>query len=861
MKLRGKTLLIVSVTLICLIGLLYIVSRQVLMLGFAKVEQENTERNVERTLDAFAENYNNLGIKVADWAKWDDTYEFISDKNKGYIESNLNDASIGDLKLNYMFFINTAGAIVFCRGYDPQKEEGYEPSETLKSFILKDSLLTRHKREDAVVTGIDLSPKGPLLIASRPITTSEGKGPIRGAVLFARYLDKAEIGRMAQLTHLSTNVVPCASEEIPIDMAHIAPLLNEKHPIATQPLTPDTVAGYALMPDIHGAPALIVRVSIGRAIYKQGQATMLYLIVAILLAGAIFGAMIMILLEKLVISRVATLSGEVMRIGASSDHSKRVGVSGEDELTHLATSLNDMLGALQKSERAVIERNDQMRLIMNTVPSGLLSLDENFIINPEYSQSVETILGKPNLAGINFFDCLGLCGERESERQKLFEFLDLMRQEVISEKEMAGLNPFEEFPIRWKRDAAIRWLRLRYFLIRRGADSPKHFLVVVEDISEEKALAEKVKQSERENLQLKAIVEDPDLFRDFLSETRGILRNAEEHIGILESNRNRTAVINSLFRDVHTIKGTASSFRLNAISEIAGEMEEVLSPLRESGEITLETMGAMRQSLALLTKAVMDAVENAKKIMGDDFDDDNEMHLKIALSKLRNESAAIEELVRRELVDPVLSERLRRKINAELRSLRMIPARRGLGKALKVIPGLIERLGKKIDFTVDGGDTLIDCEIARELNTPLVHLIRNAFDHGIEATPDERISAGKREEGLVSLRITDTGASLMIELKDDGRGIDPQKLKETAIRKKMLTAAEAAHLNRRELLELIYRPGFTTASSVTEVSGRGVGMDAVMTSIRDALDGSIAIHSEVGKGTSFSIQVPNQNGV
>jgi two-component system chemotaxis sensor kinase CheA len=100
----------------------------------------------------------------------------------------------------------------------------------------------------------------------------------------------------------------------------------------------------------------------------------------------------------------------------------------------------------------------------------------------------------------------------------------------------------------------------------------------------------------------------------------------------------------------------------------------------------------------------------------------------------------------------------------------------------------------------------------------------------------------------------------MIELKDDGRGIDPQKLKETAIRKKMLTAAEAAHLSRRELLELIYRPGFTTASSVTEVSGRGVGMDAVMTSIRDALDGSIAIHSEVGKGTSFSIQVPNQNG-
>jgi sensor domain CHASE-containing protein len=126
-KLRGKTLLIVAVTLVCLIGLLYVAVRSVLMSGFAKVEEENTGKNVERILDAFIENSNNLGVKVADWAKWDDTYEFIMDKNKEYIESNLNDGSIGDLKLNYMFFINAAGSIVFCRGYNPETEEGYEP--------------------------------------------------------------------------------------------------------------------------------------------------------------------------------------------------------------------------------------------------------------------------------------------------------------------------------------------------------------------------------------------------------------------------------------------------------------------------------------------------------------------------------------------------------------------------------------------------------------------------------------------------------------------------------------------------------------------------------------------------------------
>jgi sensor domain CHASE-containing protein/HPt (histidine-containing phosphotransfer) domain-containing protein/two-component sensor histidine kinase len=856
-KLRGKILVTIAVTLVCLIGLLYVTIRSVLLSGFAKVEEENTVTNVRRMQDAFTETSNNIGLKVTDWAKWDDTYAFIIDKNRGFVESNLQDGSIGDLKLNYMFFIDSNGAIIFCRGYDPQKEEGYDPTPAMRNFIIRDSAISRHVRVTDAATGIIISPEGPLLVASRPIIKSDGTGPVRGSVVFAKILDDSEIARIADLTHLSSTVVPFASAHLPEDMAEIALAINRDHPIAIRPLNRDTIAGYTLMPDINGTPALLARVAIGRAIFKQGQMTMAYLLIAILIAGAVFGALILVLLERLVLSRIAKLSGDVVAIGASGDHAQRVRLSGKDELARLATSMNDMLVALQKSEHVVRDRNEQMRLIMNTVPAGLLSLDEGYDINPDYSQSVEIIFGVHNLAGTSYFDLLGLTNKQDQDRQHLFEFLDALRKELLPEKEMAGLNPFEEFRLRRSNDDTHRWLRLRYYCIRRGATGAKHILVVVEDITEEKALAEKVKSSERENLQLKAIVEDPDLFRDFLNETLTLLRHIEEKVGDIELTKNRTMAINALFRDVHTIKGTALSFQLGAVSEIAGRMEDILSPLRETGVIDEQTIATIKASLALLARSVKDAVENVRKITGDDIGEENDLYLRIALSRLKEVNAAVNEQLNRQVPDKDIASRLQRSVSTQLKGLRYIPARRGLGKALKIVPGLASRLQKILQLKCEGGEVPVDCEIARELNAPLVHLIRNAIDHGIESSPEDRIAAGKPAEGMVALHIENMDTALIVRLSDDGRGIDPDRLRSAAVAKGVLSAAEADRLNRHEIMELIYRPGFTTATTVTEVSGRGVGMDAVQSIIKNRLGGSISLSSEVGKGTTFVMTIPN----
>jgi two-component system chemotaxis sensor kinase CheA len=311
-----------------------------------------------------------------------------------------------------------------------------------------------------------------------------------------------------------------------------------------------------------------------------------------------------------------------------------------------------------------------------------------------------------------------------------------------------------------------------------------------------------------------------------------------------------------VFRDIHTIKGTASSFGLSAVAEIAGTLENALSTLRETSGIRPDMIEATRKSLALLTKAVLAAVESVKSIMGDDFVDDSDIYLRISLTKLKSETAAINELLSRELIDKTLARSLQQKIEKKLRSFQHTPARKALAKALKIVPELLTRVHKNIRFSFDGAEMPLDCEMARELNTPLVHLIRNAFDHGIEKTCADRIAAGKPAEGHVSLSISADERNITMEIRDDGRGIDTDAVKRVGLAKGLITAAQAEKMTSEEFFSLICYPGFSTNVGLTEISGRGVGLDIVLTAVSEKLHGRVFILSESGKGTTVRIQIP-----
>lgn len=185
---------------------------------------------------------------------------------------------------------------------------------------------------------------------------------------------------------------------------------------------------------------------------------------------------------------------------------------------------------------------------------------------------------------------------------------------------------------------------------------------------------------------------------------------------------------------------------------------------------------------------------------------------------------------------------------------RMLPIGKVFNKFPRMIRDLSRELGKKIELEIYGEETELDKSIVEEVGDPLVHIIRNSCDHGIES-PDVRLQKGKNETGIIKLKAYNEGNQIVIQIDDDGKGLDPDFLKAKSIEKGVITEKEADNMSDKEAFGLIFRPGFSTAAAVTNVSGRGVGMDVVKTNI-EKLNGIIDVESQVSVGTSIKLKIP-----
>lgn len=187
--------------------------------------------------------------------------------------------------------------------------------------------------------------------------------------------------------------------------------------------------------------------------------------------------------------------------------------------------------------------------------------------------------------------------------------------------------------------------------------------------------------------------------------------------------------------------------------------------------------------------------------------------------------------------------------------LRMLPANTIFQTFPRAVRDLAKQFKKDIELHIEGGDTELDKKVLEEINDPLVHIMRNAVDHGIE-DPETREKLGKPAKGTVVLEARQEGDRIVIEISDDGAGIDPEKVKASAIRKGYLSEAEASSMSDREARYLIFEAGFSTAAIITEISGRGVGMDVVREFVVEKLKGSLDVESQIGKGTTFKLTIP-----
>jgi PAS domain S-box-containing protein len=379
MKLRNKTLFIVGAALVTLNLVVSATASSILLRDFRKLEEQSVRKDMERAKDALRDDLSNLDTIAQDQAKWDNSYASSDNAGSDYIKSNFGDATLAQWRLNLVLLIDKAGGTVFSKGFDWARQTRTPIPSSLQQYLGSGSPLVAHATPESSLSGIILLPEGPMLAVSRPVLTSEGTGPIRGTMIVGRYLDADEIERLKALTDLSVTLYPLGAgplrPELQAVLDAFGPAGQPVAPkeLASQPAQPnqgltagdivikpvvsesnspggeERIAGYALFKDIYGKPALLLRVDLLRVIYQQGKVSLRYFTLSVLSVGLAFSAITLVLVEKLVLSRLTRLSTSVSSIADRLDLSLRVSLAGKDELSSLADTINAMLEALEKS--------------------------------------------------------------------------------------------------------------------------------------------------------------------------------------------------------------------------------------------------------------------------------------------------------------------------------------------------------------------------------------------------------------------------------------------------------------------------------------------------------------------------------
>ncbi|URD50240.1 diguanylate cyclase domain-containing protein [Chroococcidiopsis sp. CCNUC1] len=344
MRLRQKILPIVGTTIVSLVTVLYTTSSTVLLGSFIQLEQQETRARVERVQKALDEEIFRVNLIATDWAEWDETYVFFDNSNQSYIDNNVDNLSLTNVQLNLVAFVNSSGEIVYGKFSEPTCQKCLPVGSDLQQHLASKELL----RGDNAIAGLILLQRTPILIAVRPIRKTERSKSSHGVLILGRYLNRDAIARISERTHLDFALHAVNDDRLPADLQAARTALLQQQ-VLVRPLNEETIAGYTLIRDIYGQPAVIVSVKMPRNIYHQGQASIRYLFLCLLVVSVSVSAIVLLLLDRLVFSRLSSLSSNVRSLSTGDAVSQNI-AANKDELSSLADAINHMLQALADSQ-------------------------------------------------------------------------------------------------------------------------------------------------------------------------------------------------------------------------------------------------------------------------------------------------------------------------------------------------------------------------------------------------------------------------------------------------------------------------------------------------------------------------------
>jgi len=400
MTLRKKTFIIIGIALIGLLVVMSAASTTILTHCLVAAERENATESARRVAGLFSQLATDIETPAADWSKWNDSYAFVQGSNPRFAETNLTDDGISTLRLNLLVFLDRNARVVFGTGFDLKRKARTALPPGIEGYLRPGSILLNHRGEAA--TGLLVLPQGPLMVVARPILDSRGQGPSRGTLIFGRCVDQEVISRLSTLSRLPLAVEWSGNAPLPPRLRAVAAQLSAASPVAVRPLSEETIAGYILLRDLRGRPGLILRLDMPRDIHREGHKTIHYFSGVLLAAGVLFSLLILLLLEKGVLARLAELSSGLSLIGGSDDLSARVPVQGCDELSDLARGINDILDSVERSHESLKMSEERFRSVAQSATDAIISADRrgkvvfwNAAAEAMFGYTAEEVCGRP----------------------------------------------------------------------------------------------------------------------------------------------------------------------------------------------------------------------------------------------------------------------------------------------------------------------------------------------------------------------------------------------------------------------------------------------------------------------------------
>jgi signal transduction histidine kinase/sensor domain CHASE-containing protein len=348
------------------------------MRSLQQSEEQNMSMVVEQAISTFDGQLQSLDVLNRDWATWDDTYNFVQfpGGNEDYLEVNFTDAIFADARLNFILIIDNSGRLVHGEAFDLNTAGEMPIPESLQDHIFDEALVC-HEGVDDGALGIILLPEGPLLVSSRPILTSEGEGPIEGTIIMGQFVDSSVADALSRTIPLPLVMMTVNDMNMPSDLELARSSLTIEAPVLIRAINSESMAGYFLLQDIYGNPAIIFRLTMPRTLYTQSVTTMRYFLLAImgfaLLCAGIFTQSV----RRGVVSRVARVAEFMSSIGTTRDLSKRLTIQGNDEITKLTKDINTTIEALEEAQSNTKAQKRLIDRILATTPSAVLVIGDD----------------------------------------------------------------------------------------------------------------------------------------------------------------------------------------------------------------------------------------------------------------------------------------------------------------------------------------------------------------------------------------------------------------------------------------------------------------------------------------------------